>query len=193
MDIDGLEALLKTIEAGRIRLLARDLTEPSPLAQEILNARPYAFLDDAPLEERRTQAILSRRWLDIESAERLGRLDPGAIERVRAEAWPDASTADELHEALTSAGFLTELEGRRGAAGEAANAGDWGVLLEQLKLERRATVLCLGEWRAWVTVERLPELLALPSRRRRHSAAVCTGGVCVEGLDRGGGLGRIAA
>jgi len=168
MDIDGLEALLKTIEAGRIRLLARDLTEPSPLAQEILNARPYAFLDDAPLEERRTQAILSRRWLDIESAERLGRLDPGAIERVCAEAWPDASTADELHEALTSAGFFTELEGRRGAAGEAANAGDWGLLLEQLTLERRATVLCLGEWRAWVAVERLPELLAL------HPSAAAT-------------------
>jgi len=160
MDIDGLEALLKTIEAGKIRLLARDLTAPSPLAQEILNARPYAFLDDAPLEERRTQAILSRRWLDIESAERLGRLDLGAIERVYAEAWPDASTADELHEALTSAGFFTELEGRRGAASEAANAGDWGVLLEQLTLERRATVVCLGEWRAWVAVERLPELLA---------------------------------
>ncbi|MGH8568586.1 MAG: Lhr family ATP-dependent helicase, partial [Gammaproteobacteria bacterium] len=160
MDIEGLEALLKTIEAGRIRLLARDLTEPSPLAQEILNARPYAFLDDAPLEERRTQAILSRRWLDIESVERLGQLDPGAIERVRAEAWPEVSTADELHEALTSAGFVTEFEGRRSAVSEAASAGDWGALLEQLTLERRATIICHGEWRAWVTVERLPELLA---------------------------------
>ncbi|MGH8534846.1 MAG: Lhr family helicase, partial [Gammaproteobacteria bacterium] len=99
--------------------------------------------------------------------------DPGAIERVRAEAWPDVSTADELHEALTSAGFLTESEGRRSAAGKTANAGDWGVLLEQLTLERRATVLCVGGWRAWVAVERLPELLAL------HPGAAATPPLCV--------------
>ena len=64
MDIDGLERLLARIEAGDVRVVARDLTEPSPLALEVLSARPYAYLDDAPLEERRTQAVMSRRWLD---------------------------------------------------------------------------------------------------------------------------------
>src|SRR6185437_12060707 len=99
MDIEGLEGLLRGLESGAIRVVARDLTEPSPLALEVLSARPYAFLDDAPLEERRTQAVLSRRWLDPEAAGDLGALDPAAIARVRAEAWPDAADADELHDA----------------------------------------------------------------------------------------------
>ena len=73
--------------------MARDLTEPSPLALEALNARPYAYLDDAPLEERRTQAVMSRRWIDAASAADLGRLDGQAIARVREEAWPDARDA----------------------------------------------------------------------------------------------------
>ena len=68
MDIEGLERLLGEIARGETRVIARDLTEPSPLAQEILNAKPYAFLDDAPLEERRTRAVASRRWLDPVSA-----------------------------------------------------------------------------------------------------------------------------
>ena len=92
MDIDGLERLLGGIEAGDIRIVARDLTEPSPLALEVLSARPYAYLDDAPLEERRTQAVMARRWLAPEEASELGRLDADAIARVRAEAWPDATT-----------------------------------------------------------------------------------------------------
>ena len=83
MDIDGLERLLRGIESGEIRVVARDLTEPSPLALEVLSARPYAYLDDAPLEERRTQAVMSRRWLAPEDAAELGRLDPEAIARVR--------------------------------------------------------------------------------------------------------------
>ena len=78
--------------SGEIRVVARDLTQPSPLALEVLSARPYAYLDDAPLEERRTQAVMARRWLAPESAAELGRLDPEAIARVRAEAWPDPAT-----------------------------------------------------------------------------------------------------
>ena len=83
MDIDGLERVLRGIESGAIEVVARDLTHPSPLALEILTARPYAYLDDAPLEERRTQAVMARRWLDEASAADLGRLDVAAIERVR--------------------------------------------------------------------------------------------------------------
>ena len=101
MDIEGFEQLLRGLEGGTIRVIARDLTEPSPLALEVLSARPYAFLDDAPLEERRTQAVMSRRWLDPESAADIGKLDPDAIQRVRDEAWPDATNADELHDALS--------------------------------------------------------------------------------------------
>ena len=92
MDIDGFEEVLRGMESGRIRVIARDLTQPSPMALEALNARPYAFLDDAPLEERRTQAVMARRWIDAASAADIGRLDPEAIARVREEAWPDAAT-----------------------------------------------------------------------------------------------------
>ena len=93
MDIDGLERLLTDIDSGAIRIVARDLTEPSPLAREVLTARPYAYLDDAPLEERRAQAVISRRWLDPDSADEIGRLDEAAMARVREEAWPDAANA----------------------------------------------------------------------------------------------------
>ena len=73
----------------------------------MLSARPYAYLDDAPLEERRTQAVMSRRWLAPEEAADLGRLDPEAIARVQAEAWPEPANADELHDALVWLGFLS--------------------------------------------------------------------------------------
>lgn len=110
MDIEGLEHLLGELHAGRVRLLARDLTEPSPLAQSILTASPYAFLDDAPAEERRTLAVQARRWTDPAAAGDLGRLDPAAIARVREEAWPQVGEADELHDALVVLGALTEAE-----------------------------------------------------------------------------------
>ncbi len=110
MDAEGWLAILRRIESGSLKVVARDLTEPSPLALEVLTARPYAFLDDAPLEERRTQAVMSRRWLDPETAADIGRLNPAAIAKVREEAWPDAQSADELHDALTWMGFLTESE-----------------------------------------------------------------------------------
>ena len=154
MDIEGLERLLGEIARGETRVIARDLTEPSPLAQEILNAKPYAFLDDAPLEERRTRAVVSRRWLDPLSAADLGRLDPEAIERVRREAWPEAESADELHDALLTLGFLHEAEAE-------ANEGAWPRLFAELRAAGRATVLTAGGLRLWVAVERLPEILAL--------------------------------
>src|SRR6185503_9363866 len=93
MDIDGLEALLRKIEQDEVLCVARDLPEPSPLAAEILNARPYAFLDNAPLEERRTQAVYTRRASEPGGADGLGVLDLAAIEKVQAEAWPDAGNA----------------------------------------------------------------------------------------------------
>src|SRR5207253_2372009 len=95
-----------------MRLVARDTAEPSPVSHEILNARPYAFLDDAPLEERRAQAVYTRRALDPSSAADLGRLDAAAIARVVDEIRPDPRDADELHDALLTAGVLTEDEAR---------------------------------------------------------------------------------
>ena len=136
MDIAGLESLLRALESGEAHIVARDLTAPSPLAAEILGARPYAFLDDAPLEERRTQAVQARRWGGYESAADLGRLDADAIAAVRAEAWPEARDADELHDALMGVAFLTE--------GEAARAAGWAGLLMDLLAQRRATRLCIG-------------------------------------------------
>ena len=153
MDIGGLEALLRRLERGELRRVARDLSEPSPLAAQILAARPYSFLDDAPLEERRTQAVRSRRWLDPKTASDLGALDLEAIERVRAEAWPDPRDAEELNDALATIGFLSEAEGR---------ACRWEPLFDALAASRRAAVLRGAKNRPlWVAAERLPDLLAV--------------------------------
>ncbi len=84
--------------------VARDTPEPSPLAHEILNAQPYAFLDDAPLEERRTQAVYDAPRRRAAVGDDLGALDADAIERVRDEERPDPRDADELHDALLTAG-----------------------------------------------------------------------------------------
>jgi ATP-dependent helicase Lhr and Lhr-like helicase len=153
MDIDALEALLVRLDAGQVRFVCRDLTEPSPLAAEILGARPYAFLDDAPLEERRTQAVQSRRFMDKARAERLSVLDPAAIARVRAEAWPAPETHDELHDALCTLGCMTQREIEQASA---------TALLGMLIGERRATRLRLPSGQVLVaSAERLPELSAV--------------------------------
>src|SRR5437879_1612220 len=108
MDLPGLTRLLGELEAGKLTLIARDTTEPSPLSHEILNAKPYAFLDDAPLEERRTQAVITRRALDHKTADEFGTLDQSAIDRVREEAWPEAGNAEELHDALLVTGGIAD-------------------------------------------------------------------------------------
>ncbi|MGA8261207.1 MAG: DEAD/DEAH box helicase [Arenicellales bacterium] len=146
MDVEGLERVLKDIEAGRIEVVTRDMALPSPLAQEILSARPYAFLDDAPAEERRTSAVQSRGVLDPETAQTLGRLDGEAIEMVRAQAWPTAENGDELHDALVLLGGLSE---------EEVTAGGWRRLADGLRQEGRATVIVTGDQRRWTAVERL--------------------------------------
>ena len=166
MDIEGLERLLRRLETGEVRVTARDLTEPSPLALEILSARPYAFLDDAPLEERRTQAVVSRRWLDPDSAADIGRLDPEAIARVREEAWPQAENPDELHDALLWLGYVT--------AAEAQASPGWESMLATLASAGRATQMSLLSTAAnalpaeaaplWIAAERAPEFFAVHPR-----------------------------
>ncbi len=130
MDIAHLERLLADVESGAVELVTRDLREPSPFAQEIINARPYAFLDDAPLEERRTQAIRNRRWITPDEARRFGTLDADAIARVRAEALPRVEDADELHDALTLLTFIDQ---------RAAEQAGWGELFRALVRQGRAT------------------------------------------------------
>jgi ATP-dependent Lhr-like helicase len=159
MDIRGLERLLQSIERGERTLIAREMNEPSPLAQEILTAKPYAFLDDAPAEERRTLAVMNRRFLDAETAADLGRLDQAAIDRVREEAWASAENADELHDALMQLGFMTVEEGRK---------SDWQALFDELVNDRRATVARMvgppataGGSDKWVAAERLHQLRAV--------------------------------
>ncbi|MBV8516655.1 MAG: DEAD/DEAH box helicase [Acidobacteria bacterium] len=144
MDFDGLARVLTRIHADELTLVARDTPEPSPLAHEILNAQPYAFLDDAPLEERRTNAVYTRRVADAASARELGALDLAAIERVRDEERPDPRDADELHDALLTFGFLTDEDAPH-------------ELFDALAAAKRATRV----HGLWFAAERLPELLAI--------------------------------
>jgi ATP-dependent Lhr-like helicase len=158
MDTEGWLALLRRLESGEVQIVARDLTAPSPFAAEALNARPYAFLDDAPLEERRTQAVMSRRYADNDSAGDLGRLDPDAIETVREQAWPRARTVDEMHDALMGLACVTAQEAL-------ANDG-WSDLLRRLAKDHRATRIDVGA-SLWFAAERLPQAQVLyPGAKR---------------------------
>ncbi|NPT57203.1 DEAD/DEAH box helicase [Paraburkholderia elongata] len=154
MDSESWLALLRRIEQGNVQLIARDLPAPSPLAAEILNAKPYAYLDDAPIEERRTQAVLNRRWTDPSSADDLGALDADAIDSVRDEAWPQARTADEMHEALTGLACITGTEAR--------NNEGWPAWLASLAVSGRASRLQItADDALWLPAERLTCFQAL--------------------------------
>ena len=148
MDLDGLLALLGRIEAGDVRLHARDTTEPSLMAHEIVNGRPFTFLDNAPLEERRTRAVSLRRGLP-EQARDLGELDAAAIDRVRDEAWPQPRDAEEVHDALL--GLVTVSED---------DATEWLTHLDLLAEQGRAGAFDAAGRRFWFPAE-LRELVAL--------------------------------
>ena len=175
MDIAGLEEVLRRIERGEIQCIARDLPEPSPLAAEILNARPYAFLDNAPLEERRTQAVYTRRASDRNSSDGLGVLDAAAIDKVKTEAWPEATNADELHDALMLVGLMTPGELYRSAGGE--NADEF---ISTLLAGNRATRVLLGRsnrmtarfWSATLRRTPMAKELSKSAGARAHSPAV---------------------
>ena len=152
MDIDLLEKLLIDIKGGKKKLIARDLREPSPFAHEILNARPYAFLDDAPAEERRTNAVINRRWLDPAEAKELGKLDIQAIEGVKQEAWPEVSNDFELHDALVLFGFLNTNEIKN----------DWQLHFQSLEADKRAVCIATSAHTSlWIATERIPQFIAL--------------------------------
>jgi ATP-dependent Lhr-like helicase len=135
-DIDGLIEVLRGLRDGSIERVAVDTAEPSAFARGILNSAPYTFLDDAPLEERRTQAVLSRRSLDPKTLDAIGALDPAAVERVRGEAWPQPESAEEVHDALLWMGYVTDTE--------AATWRPWLIALA----EQSRVVHEDGRWRA---------------------------------------------
>lgn len=177
MDIEGLEQLLQRIEGGTVECIARDLPEPSLMAHEILHAKPYAFLDNAPLEERRTQAVHTRRAGEVSGGEGLGMLDAAAIVQVCAEAWPRATNPEELHDALLLCGALTVEELSRccggtdpGWIGSLAATGRAGLLTWGGTTGPATAVgreqSCQGESTKppdafWVAAERLPLMLAI--------------------------------
>ena len=165
MDIGGLEEVLRKIDNGEIRCIARDLPEPSPFAAEILNARPYAFLDNAPLEERRTQAVYTRRASERNGNDGLGALDVAAIEKVQKEAWPEATNADELHDALMLLGLLTEEETAVSIHHE-GNGAAAEHLVKELVASNRATQFRFGEKTFWAAAERLSMLQTIYPQAR---------------------------
>ncbi|HKA13069.1 MAG TPA: DEAD/DEAH box helicase [Candidatus Dormibacteraeota bacterium] len=145
MDVDGLRELLAAIEAGRVEVVSRDTVEPSVLAHEILNGRPFTYLDDAPLEERRSRAVQVRRGLPVEPRD-LGRLDPAAIQRVREEVLPEPRDPDELHDVLMTVTGLRPNDA-------------WRPWFDELVEDRRAvTVRRVPDLELWSTVERRPAL-----------------------------------
>jgi len=153
MDLAGLQKLLRRMADGTIRCIAVDTPVPSQFSHEILNANPYAYLDDAPLEERRARAVEMRRMLPESVLEEVGKLEPSAIARVREEAWPDVRDADELHDVLHTLVALPEdyagpaaSEGAALSASQSA-AGGWRRFLERLVFEGRAGVASVAEGR----------------------------------------------
>jgi ATP-dependent Lhr-like helicase len=168
MDVDGFLELLRGLRSGEIERVAVETAEPSAFARGILNAAPYAFLDDAPLEERRTQAVSSRRLLDPETADTLGALDPDAVARVREQAWPDAESAEEVHESLLWMGYVTVSE---------AEASGWTPWLDELAAVRRVVEERLErEEPRWRAVEASTDPVAVLRGRLEALGPVVVGG-----------------
>src|SRR5258706_2520768 len=190
LDIEGLGEVLRGIEEGRIRCLAVDTPVPSQFSHEILNANPYAYLDDATLEERRARAVEMRRVLPAAVLEGVGALDTAAIEQVQAEAWPDVRDADELHDVLHTfvvmpAETRSQVSGLRSQESSQLLAvgsqlrnpqltAVWSNFFERLQAERRAFVADVptesGTRRFWVAAERADIFAAL------HPTDISAGG-----------------
>jgi ATP-dependent Lhr-like helicase len=173
LDVEGLDRVLRDIHAGRITCLAVDTPAPSQFSHEILNANPYAFLDDAPLEERRARAVEMRRVLPDAVLGEIGRLDPAAISSVCDDAWPDVRDAEELHDALlTLIAVPSSCSGATSGTptwqGEnqlarsvdplstrlLSSLGSWTPFFDQLAAARRAARATVGDQTYWVAAER---------------------------------------
>ena len=183
MDVEGLKSLLRGMASGDIRVIAVDTPVPSQFSHEILNANPYAFLDDAPLEERRARAVSMRRMLPESVLEEVGGLDAGAIAQVREEAWPDVRDADELHDVLHTMVGVPENFASGENRAHVGGAGAWFRYFERLVNEGRAGIAIVaeaesasgqpaGRRRYWVAAERGRSFAALfPSAAFEHVLA----------------------
>jgi ATP-dependent helicase Lhr and Lhr-like helicase len=143
MDLEGFLNVLGRIASGAIRCMSADTPVPSAFSHEVLNANPYAFLDDAPLEERRARAVQMRRVLPEAVLSEVGRLDPVAIDQVARDAWPDVRDADDLHDALQTLIVLPEPDDPH-----------WRTLLDELVRDQRATRTAVASRTYWVAAER---------------------------------------
>ena len=164
MDVEGLESVLHDIASGRIKCLAVDTPVSSQFSHEILNANPYAYLDDAPLEERRARAVEMRRVLPDAVLGEIGRLDPAAIAEVCDESWPDVREAEELHDALlTLIALPVRNEGMQGNSRLNATLDNslpaWTPFFERLVGDRRAGLAHVGDQAYWVVAERTRSFL----------------------------------
>ncbi|HKV63861.1 MAG TPA: DEAD/DEAH box helicase [Candidatus Acidoferrum sp.] len=161
LDIDGLDRVLRDIHAGRINCIAVDTPAPSQFSHEILNANPYAYLDDAPLEERRARAVEMRRMLPDAVLGEIGRLDPAAIAAVCDDAWPDVRDAEELHDTMLTWIALPARVNQdalqdnplRSKLRESLVA--WNSLFDQLVASRRAGLAHVNNETYWVAAERV--------------------------------------
>src|SRR5207302_8278757 len=161
MDIDGLKRVLRDMNEGRIHCIAVDTPVPSQFSHEILNANPYAYLDDAPLEERRARAVEMRRILPEAVLGEIGRLNPEAIAEVCDQAWPDVRDAEELHDALLTFVALpasinvAPLQGNHVLGKLQESLGTWNPFFEQLVANHRIGRANVGSSSYWVAAERV--------------------------------------
>jgi ATP-dependent Lhr-like helicase len=178
MDVEGLKQVLAAIRSGEIHTVAVDTPVPSQFSHEILNANPYAYLDDAPLEERRARAVEMRRSLPEAVLSEIGRLDPRAIAQVREEAWPDVRDADELHDSLqTLVAFPLNIPGGLPDASASAvadlarrSAETWAPHFDQLISARRVIKAAAGDRAYWLAAEKSPLFRQLFPEARLESA-----------------------
>src|SRR5690349_17786978 len=191
VDYHGLDDTLTKLYAGKIETVARDTPEPSVLSHELLNSAVYTFLDDAPLEERRTRAVYTRRATEVRSAEDLGALDAEAIRRVREEAWPIANTPDEMYDALMVAGYIRQSELAphwaallNGLGQRAVHRGEAWFAHERVDDDRVELEASRLEVLGPIASEPTPELLALEGQGRILRGRFTPGGSSLEWCDR---------
>jgi ATP-dependent helicase Lhr and Lhr-like helicase len=167
MDVEGLKLILERVLNGSIQCVAVDTPVPSQFSHEILNANPFAYLDDAPIEERRARAVEMRRMLPETVLSEVGKLDPAAIDEVRAEAWPDVRDENELQDVLQTLIALPEIDTGEFAPGNALqsvareSANAWRTHIERLVQQGRAVEAAFNGRNYWVAAERAKSFVRL--------------------------------
>ena len=178
MDVEGLKAVLEKLLGGQIRCVAVDTPVPSQFSHEILNANPFAYLDDAPIEERRARAVAMRRMLPESVLSEVGKLDPGAIAEVRSQAWPDVRDANELHDVLQTLVALPQTERSEAqhdfplGAAIRASLEAWRPFLDSLRAQDRIASASNSGYHYWVAAERVKSFAQLFPAAQFESPAI---------------------